>query len=325
MTLRFTPPEFDYSSNSAAVFAGSAFGTFSPVQSNGPFRVSYDLYLGEFGQYCTNLILRTCLADLNSLGQFFSLAPPPNFAVDVQLTVRTDGASHPTCLSTQISVGALTANGSAPLVRALMIAELAEVFMAAKNNGWQCDFSHGEGLSRVMAEEICPGAIPTALCSAPIWLQSPRVDYVNSTYHSDRQLEPVGCAVLFLYWMHYQQNIPWQQIIAAGGDTLAETYSRITGDNNGYAEFRQTLDSRYPPGTTSQYDNVFPLGSAAFATEIASIPQPPSAPLSQPALTSPAQWMAIPNETSGKRSASKKSSPAPRKKTRSRKPPAKRK
>jgi hypothetical protein len=284
---RFTPPQPEYAA--ASPNGGSAFGNFSPAQVNGPFRVAYDLYLGDYGRYCANVILQSSPGDLNRLEQYFQIAPPAGTFIDVFLTARTDGASHPTCISTEISVGALTdPKGNPPLVRALMIAELAECFMAARNNGWNCSFSHGEGLSRVMAEEICPGAIPTWLSSAPVWLSSIRTDYIDSTYPSDLQYEPVGCAVLFLYWMRYQLGISWQQIISAGSDTLAHTFTQLTRRNTGYQEFSDIVNLKYPPGTTSQFDNIFPISTAGAA-----VSSPAFAPSATTANGTAARWVAL--------------------------------
>jgi hypothetical protein len=279
MTARFTPLRPTYGPERPAEFATSTLGSLSPPQTNGPFRVVYDLYLGQYGAYCASMILQTCLGDLNSLEQIFGIAPPAGTVFDVVLTAANDGASHPSCIATQISIGALTdPNGNAPLLRALLVAELAEVFMAALNNGWLCTANHGEGLSRVLAEEICPGAIPPWLCCARAWLDSSRPNYVDATYPSDTELVPVGCAILFLYWLRYQIGYDWQRIVAAGGATLEQTYSGLTGGRtDGSAYFYDLVNRSYPPGTPSNlpFDNIFPI--RADAPQIEAAPAPAAA------------------------------------------------
>jgi hypothetical protein len=47
-----------------------------------------------------------------------------------------------------------------------------------------------------------------------------------------------GCSVLFLNWMSFQLKYAWNQIIAAGAPTLAETYKNLTGKNNGWEAFK---------------------------------------------------------------------------------------
>ncbi len=54
----------------------------------------------------------------------------------------------------------------------------------------------------------------------------------------------------------------WSNIVQAGGDTLAQTYSNLTGASDAFSSFATLLQSRFPQGTPSglQNDNPFPIG-----------------------------------------------------------------
>jgi hypothetical protein len=158
-------------------------------------------------------------------------------------------------------------SGPPGFMRSLVIAEEDEVFEANYDHGWNCGYSNGEGLSRVLANDMVPGVEPQGFVSPPVWLDGPsntgilREDWVSKTDHTDTNYFSIGCSVLFLNWMRFQLKHAWNQIIAAGAPTLAETYKNLTGKNNGWAAFKTLIDARFPPGTPSHVttDNPFPL------------------------------------------------------------------
>ena len=153
-------------------------------------------------------------------------------------------------------------------MRSLVIAEEDEVFEANFGHGWNCGYSNGEGLSRVLANDMVPGVEPWDFVSAPDWLDGApkktrvnREDWINKTDKIDTNYFSIGCSVLFLNWMRFQLQHPWQRIIAAGAPTLAGTYKNLTGKNDGWAAFKTLIDAKYPPGKPSRLkkDNPFPF------------------------------------------------------------------
>jgi len=71
-----------------------------------------------------------------------------------------------------------------------------------------------------------------------------------------------GHPKLFREYLHYQLGKNWSDIIQAGGATLAQTYSKLTGRSDAFSSFATLLQSRFPQGTPSglQNDNPFPIG-----------------------------------------------------------------
>jgi len=146
-------------------------------------------------------------------------------------------------------------------MRQLVIAEEDEVFQANFGQGWDCGASNGEGLSRVLANDILPGAEPADFVSSNVWLNQGRPDYVNVTDPTDQNYVSIGCSVLFLNWLCFQLNFTWQQIIAAGADTLGGVYTNLTGANDGFDQFKNLIDANFPEDQEAnlQTDNPFPL------------------------------------------------------------------
>jgi hypothetical protein len=229
------------------------------------FKVSVDPGLGQKGQEVANALLQTCEQDYGTLQGFFNGITPQALPFHLIVTSGGDGASHATCQATALSIGA----NSGPLgfMRSLVIAEEDEVFEANFGHGWNCGFSNGEGLSRVLANDMVPGVEPQDFVSPPVWLDQisdsgvQREDWVTKTDQTDTNYFSIGCSVLFLNWLRFQLNYPWAQIIAAGAPTLAGTYQNLTGKNDGYAKFKALIDQKFPPGQPSNVttDNPFPL------------------------------------------------------------------
>jgi hypothetical protein len=229
------------------------------------FRVSVDPGLGQLGQEIANALLQTCEQDYVTLQAFFGGITPQRLPFQVIVTSGSDGASHDTCDATALSIGAHS--GPLEFMRSLVIAEEDEVFEANFGHGWDCGASNGEGLSRVLANDIVPGVEPQGFVSAPVWLDEipdtgvPREDWVNKTDSTDTNYFSIGCSVLFLNWLRFQLKYTWSQIIAAGTPTLAGTYQNLTGKNDGFAQFKAVIDQKFPPGKPSHLttDNPFPL------------------------------------------------------------------
>src|SRR5215469_12695861 len=230
------------------------------------FKVSVDPGLGALGQQVADSVLQTCEQDYAALQGYFGGITPAGLPFEIIVTSGSDGASHATCQATALSIGAKS--GSLPFMRSLVIAEEDEVFEANFGHGWDCGASNGEGLSRVLANDMVPGVEPAGFVSPPVWLDGPsditgvlREDWVNNTDPTDTNYFSIGCSVLFLNWLRFQLNFSWTQIIAAGGPTLAETYKNLTGEDDGFTRFKALVDQKWPPGQPSGLtkDNPFPF------------------------------------------------------------------
>jgi hypothetical protein len=172
------------------------------------------------------------------------------------------GAYHFGCSGTQIYVGGRS-SANPQFTISLLVAEEDEVFEATFGKGWNCGASNGEGLSRVLANDMYPGIEPPNFVSASVWLDGPvnRPDWVNNTDASDRNYVSIGCSVLFLNWLRFQLGFSWTQIIAAGAPTLGQVYTNLTGRADAFDRFSAHLEANYPYGTDSGLttDQPFPL------------------------------------------------------------------
>ena len=229
------------------------------------FGVSFDTGLGQQGQQIADALLQTCEQDYATLQSYFGGITPGNLPFEILVTSGSDGASHATCQATALSIGAQS--GPVEFMRSLVIAEEDEVFEANFGHGWDCGASNGEGLSRVLANDIVRGVEPQGFVSPPVWLdETPdsgirREDWINKTDPTDTNYFSIGCSVLFLNWLRFQLNHTWAQIIEAGASTLAKTYQNLTSQNNGFDRFMALVNEKFPPGTPSGLtkDNPFPL------------------------------------------------------------------
>lgn len=104
-----------------------------------------------------------------------------------------------------------------------------------------------------------------------------RADYVNLTLEYDHNIDAaIGCAMLFLYYLHVQLGFAIPDIIAAApGASHAATclrgvYRNLAGDSSDpFPFFKQLLDNAFPPDVLATVpgpnpDNPWPLGSLSF-------------------------------------------------------------
>src|SRR5260370_7093326 len=137
-------------------------------------------------------------------------------------------------MGTDVSVGGKSGT-NVDFIRSLLVAEADEVFMANFGHGWNCGASNGEGLSRVLANDIYKGVEPADFISSNVWLSlDPRPNFVDHTKPIDTDYPSIGCSVLFLNWLRFQLNHSWAEIVGAGGATLARTYQNLTGKPTGW-------------------------------------------------------------------------------------------
>jgi hypothetical protein len=231
-------------------------------QATQNFQVSFDPSLGSAGEAIAEAILATCEQDFQTLQSEFGGITPQRLPFHIIVTLGSDGASHQTCEATTLMIGARSGPpGDMGVIRQLVIAEEDEVFEANFGRGWDCGASNGEGLSRVLASDIVRQPLPGGFLSAPVWLDEGRPDFISVTDPSDINFISTGCAVLFLNWLHFQLGFEWRDIIAAGGEPLASTFTNLTGKGNAFDEFRAVVDRLFPPDRPSGLttDNPFPV------------------------------------------------------------------
>ena len=141
--------------------------------STANFVVFYDSALGSAGASAADAVLGRCESDFNTLRSWFSHTTPGSLPFNVYITTDSNGASHASCSSTTLYLGANSTNPiNNSFVLQLLIAEEDEVFEAAFGHGWDCGASNGEGLSRVLANDIYPGVEPLNFVSSASWLDA---------------------------------------------------------------------------------------------------------------------------------------------------------
>ncbi|MFF3110093.1 hypothetical protein ACFVSN_12945 [Kitasatospora sp. NPDC057904] len=244
-------------------FAPAAVAAYQPGglrTSN--FEVFYDAALGAGGQAMATAVLATCEKDFTQMRSWFggiNVGGPFRVYIDP----GAFGAYHTgSCAARDIHAAAYDATNGAK-VSAGVVAEVAEVFMAHQNAGWNCGASNGEGLSRDLATALYPGNVTGA---GAVWLDSGlRPNYVNRTDPSSGTAGGSeisnGCAVLFLNYLNVQFGLDWGQIVQAGGATLADTAAKLIGDVYPFEPFALLLWLTYPPGNPSGLvnDNPWPI------------------------------------------------------------------
>jgi hypothetical protein len=169
--------------------------------------------------------------------------------------------------------------GQTVFLRFLLVAEMTEMFMASKQNGWfentslfsgADEGSKGEGLSRFLASQFLLanglGKIaPPSFTLASQWLNSPRADFVNNN-PDDNNADPTnGCTTLFLWYLFDQLRFDPHSIVAAGSATLAGVYQNLTGRSDAFGAFSGLVNSHFPPGFTYNPagDSIFPVPELA--------------------------------------------------------------
>lgn len=221
------------------------------------FEVYLDPSLGDDGVTDAQGVLAACEADYATVSGYFGIDAGP---FRVVLFANPGGAYHFGCAATDLFCDARTAPADGNFSEFLNIAEFVEVFEAVQAGGWDCGKSNGEGLSRVLATDAYPNELD-GFATAAAWLDSGRKDFVDHTFGSDTDPTANGCSVLFLNWLRFQLNFSWAQIVGAAAPTLGETYTNLTGNNDGFKQFSSLLESHFPKGQSSGLttDNPFPI------------------------------------------------------------------
>src|SRR4051812_2846925 len=181
------------------------------------FTITYDDAFGD-ARHRAEALQRTCEKDFSRLASWFGVSAgfgPSNRAtlqVETQSLANNNGyrANGTIRCSLHHFDGAVDSARADDAVRALFVAEFAEVLMSYRNQtgapAWNPAGSDGEGLSRVCAAVFYPDAYyDPAFLAGPFvnpWLTSSgRTDWVDSREASDVAIDSFGCSILFLYWL----------------------------------------------------------------------------------------------------------------------------
>jgi hypothetical protein len=227
--------------------------------STAHFNVYYYTDGGATAQSMADAVLGACERDYSNLVDCFGLTP--NFLpFQIYVDPGSAGGMHAHCYVTLIHLDDF--DGVSPdIVNFENVCEVSEVFMANQGIGWDCGWSNGEGLSRVLAAEAYPNGT-FSFTTAAVWLDSSnRPDWVTNNEPTDGDYIANGCSTLFLNYLHYQLDFSWKSIVQAGAATLAQTYTKLTGRADAFAPFAAVLQQQFPPGKPSglSNDNPFPV------------------------------------------------------------------
>lgn len=190
----------------AAAMGMHAKSKVTHAGSTAHFDVSYVTTLGKKGAALAQAILQNCERDYSALQQIFGGLTPQRLPFIVQITSGATGASHSSCMGTDIAVGGKSAT-AVDFIRSLLVAEADEVFMANFGHGWDCGASNGEGLSRVLANDMYPGVEPAGFISSNSWLNSSREDFVNHTFLMTRITLRLGALCFFFTGCGFNSTI----------------------------------------------------------------------------------------------------------------------
>ena len=175
----------------------------------------------------------------------------------------------------------------------VFVAELVEILMDFTGYGWNPRASNGEALSGIMGALLHPYGYYDAQQGPRVnqWLNGGRPDFIGTTENTDGNFVSFGCGILFINYLVHQLGFELRDVIRAGGDTLAETYHRLTGKaaSSAFGTFRALIDAHADPSkpTFAALDNVFPLYDAPRR----SVSISPGAPVQQSPQSDPVPQM----------------------------------
>jgi len=194
--------------------------------------------------------------DFASIADWFGGATPKGGLILTKINLAAGGASNDFLNNINLRLGD-TQNFD--LARAVLVAELMEIFMAVDPAGWNPGDSSGEGLSLLGALTIYPGQ--RGVWNGPqVWLDTSvgasagnpgRPDFVDRTEATDANAVSFGCALLFLYFLRAQLGFSMSAVINAHAETLEGVYRKLTQDTGGFGILSSLLERRFPSGRPS--------------------------------------------------------------------------
>ncbi|TMF60740.1 MAG: hypothetical protein E6I16_05420 [Chloroflexi bacterium] len=210
------------------------------------------------GDAAAQAMLASAEGDFQATQQWFGRLTLANLPFYVYVDPNAGGAYHLTCAGTDVHV--LSDPALAP---GFLTAEIVEVFEAARNNGWDCGFTNGESLSRVLAFDRHPEIAGDFNQTEQDWWASGHPDHVNDNSAGDTDQLASGCGDLFLYYLRSQLTFDWPSICSAGGSTLGACYRSLTGYEpaQGFSDFITALKTIDQGGTLAlpPSGNPFPV------------------------------------------------------------------
>jgi hypothetical protein len=263
--------------------------------TTGHYQVEYDTTLdAAVGQAVGNALVAGCDSDFDQMTTWFGGIPSP-WSGKMKVRIRAGNTSNggtgaewpglggPITLIPGLPPNSASASVDPWFVRYLLVSEAVEMFMETQGKDWYGgswqsggnEGSAGEGLSRFLGTQflLANGRsldITAGYDIAFTWLTSAaRADYVN---HVDPTLNgfvpQVGCAILFIYYLHTQLGFTIEQIVGAGSQQLGGVYKNLTGDaSDPFPYFKQLLEAAFPGTatiTSGNLDDPYPLGSLSF-------------------------------------------------------------
>jgi hypothetical protein len=263
--------------------AGSRSGAPAALKFGGTdaIQVWYDPDLGARGRAIAAAVLSRGGHDLKAISDLFAGALPAELPVRVVLARTGDSsrAFHDLC-GGDVYCDVQTLPVVEPRYTSFLLAtQLSELLAETQGRGWQATTAHGQALARVIASTIYPRRLQ-GFATATSWLRGSREDFVNVAAQAHAGDEAIGCAALFLHYLHTELDFGWSQIIAAAAPTLAVTYQRLTGlAVDPFPQFADRLACTFAIGqpVVLPGDNPFPLPSAAVtasAVALAAVASP---------------------------------------------------
>jgi len=248
------------------------------------YAFAYDESLGGPGGVepaRTNAVIAVCESDFGWMQTQFAGVTLTGGPIPTFVTALGGGASW---WPLKLKPGK---TGSSDSMRALMVAEVTEMFMATQHKGWgyssgvgdeescgealslfltvQFQLSHGmtslfnTGSSRAWLNSSLPASNPASTEFDGTTHYGARADYVNSTLPFPGNGPGTGGSMLFIYFLFHQLGFAIPDIIAAApgldsggkpidGACLRGVYTNLTGDSSDpFPYFASLLAAAFPP------------------------------------------------------------------------------
>jgi hypothetical protein len=229
--------------------------------------VSYDSSLGSNGASIAEEVLASCEGDYYIISGYFGDIIPPDLPFRIIIENFSWGGYHTTSTPGEIHLGVDLGPPVNPrFTQIVNVAEFVETFALGLNRGWSPGASNGEALSRVLSAELYPDQLD-GFATAWAWIAAGRPDYVTQTEGTDGDPISIGCGAVFLNFLSYYLGYEWRPIVLAGGDTLAQTYERLTNRTDAFSRFLDAVATYPDPADDS--DNPFPNLRIATVGELA--------------------------------------------------------
>ncbi len=236
------------------------------------FEIHYDTSLStECGMNVATELMNHCDSDYKWLNAFFPNAVVGWLGSRISIWIDNDptrslsaswGGWGPVYdMHVYIAENPVSGMRAVEAVRWLVIIETSEMFMRERQvypfDDWfgiQNEGNKGESLSQVFGVEFVRtrlqgvNSLP-GMSWASLWLNAPgRPDFLQRDEDTIAPLPINGCGTLFLLFLRDQLCFSLDQIVAHGGNTLADVYHNLTGDaaSNAYSRFADLVNLHYP-------------------------------------------------------------------------------